>query len=159
METEVAGGWAVLSAARMSCQSIIMLRSGASSRMVKNAIILRRPSAGGGGGEVGGGGVGVGGERGGGDCEHGVSGTGGGGSVGGGDGRGAGGGCGKDGSGGGAGGAGVESGRPSRAAAGLELTSRRVLVPTSEVRPEAWQQTGIGELLAFQESARRMETR
>jgi len=67
--TEVAGRWAACSAARMRFQSMITLRSGASSRTVMNTIILRRLGAGGDGGdEVGGGGMGDGGEEGGGEA-------------------------------------------------------------------------------------------
>ena len=42
---------------------------------------------------------------------------------------------------------------------GLALKSRRELVSTREVKPTDWIDSRIGEILPFQESAIRMETR
>jgi hypothetical protein len=53
----------------------------------------------------------------------------------------------------------VAGGGTPNASAGLVLASRRELVSTAEVQPTAWQHTGIGDILHFQESNVRMETR
>ena len=53
----------------------------------------------------------------------------------------------------------VAGGGAPNASAGLALASRRELVSTAEVQPTAWQHTGIGGILHFQESPYRMETR
>ena len=45
------------------------------------------------------------------------------------------------------------------ATAGLSIASRRLLVATAEVQAADWRETGIGEILHFQQSNERMETR
>jgi hypothetical protein len=47
----------------------------------------------------------------------------------------------------------------ANATAPLAVTSRRVLIPTSRVLPTDWRSSGIGDLLHFEPSAKRLETR
>mmetsp|Transcript_32939 Transcript_32939/g.105036 ORF Transcript_32939/g.105036 Transcript_32939/m.105036 type:complete len:1137 (+) Transcript_32939:233-3643(+) len=48
---------------------------------------------------------------------------------------------------------------PGASRPGLAFLSRRSLVPTAEVRTDSWRSSGIGDLLPFQDRARRLETR
>ena len=49
--------------------------------------------------------------------------------------------------------------RAAPAKEGLRLTARRELISTAEVRPTDWEESGIGGMLHFQGTAKRVETR